>query len=166
MEVMGLSAFHTGNLIFLLNIGFILGGPFFGMLSDRILKTRKWIVILGIGGHAILLLIFAFLARDIGPILLIVLFFCFGFCFGASTVMYAHIKDLMPAEMAGTAMAGINFFALAGAAVFQHGLGNLMQYLYPQAAFGPASFKIVFLICGAYLVAATLPYLFTEDSKS
>jgi sugar phosphate permease len=165
MEVMGLSAFHTGNLIFILNIGFILGGPFFGMLSDRILKTRKWIVVLGIGGHAILLLIFASLARDIGPIPLVVLFFCFGFFFGASAVIYAHIKDLMPPEMAGTAMAGVNFFALAGAAVFQHGLGSLMQCLYPEASFGPAAFKIVFLICGAYLLVATLPYLFTEDSN-
>ena len=165
MEVMGLSPFHTGNLIFILTIGLILGGPFFGMLSDGILKTRKWTAFFGLGSHSLILLTFAFLPAGANPVALTLLFFSFGFFFGASTVMYAHIKELMPAEMAGTAMAGINFFGLVGAAVFQHGFGNLMQYLYPEAAFGPAAFKIVFLICGAYQAVASFLYIFTKDTR-
>jgi len=129
MEVMKFSQVNTGNLIFFLNIGFILGGPFFGMLSDRILQTRKWIVILGLCLLFIILFIFAFLPAGTGFLLFAFLFFSFGFFGSSGLVMYAQMKEQMPPEMAGTAMAGINFFAFVGAAVFLHVIGNAMQYI-------------------------------------
>ena len=45
MEVMGYSALTAGNLIFLLNVGMILGAPCWGMVSDRLFNTRKWIIV-------------------------------------------------------------------------------------------------------------------------
>ena len=54
--------------------------------------------------------------------------FGFGFFASFGQLMYAHIKDLMPGEMAGTAMGGVNFFVFAGAGVFLQGLGSVMGH--------------------------------------
>jgi len=165
MECMGFSPLSTGNFILISNLGFIVGGPFFGALSDNLFKTRKWIVLPGLGSLLLLMLVFAFLPPGAGLLSLGGLFFAFGFFGSAGMVMYAQIKELMPAEMAGTAMGGINFFAFLGGAAFLHGLGNVMQYFYPQSAFGQEAFKTAFLICAACLAVVFCLYLFTKDTR-
>ena len=165
MEVMGYSAVKTGNMIFILNIGYIVGCPFFCMLSDRVLRTRKWIVVLGLGAHAFVMLGLSMLPPGAPDFIMMILFFSFGFFFGAGMVMYAQIKELMPEEMSGTAMAGINFFGLMGVAVFLHGLGNLMQYIYPEAPFGSDAFRMIYRICFGYLLFTACLYLFTREAR-
>ncbi|MGD2126102.1 MAG: MFS transporter [Desulfobacteraceae bacterium] len=165
MEVMTLSAVNAGHLIFLMNLGVILGGPAWGALSDRVLKTRKWLVC---GGHVMLGLItmvMALLSSETGTFLLVWIFFCFGLFRMTGSLMYTQIKELMPIEMAGTAMTGINFFTMIGPAVFLQGLGSLMQSLYPHTSRGPEAFRAAFLLSTACLVAVTLLYLFTREKR-
>ncbi len=79
--------------------------------------------------------------------------------------MYPHIKDLMPTQMAGAAMTGVNFFNMLGPAVFLQGLGSLMQRLYPDASRGPAAFDAAFWVCMLSLLAAGGLYLFTAEKR-
>ncbi len=164
MKVMGLSPVMAGNLILLLSFGQIVGGPIWGALSDAVFKTRKGVVVIGISGMALILLILAFLPPGAPLSWLCLLFFGFGFIGSAGGIMYPHIKETMPLENAGAAMTGINFFTMAGAAVFLQGLGVLMQHLHPGASLGPLAFKSAFLLCAACLVGAGALYLFTRDS--
>ncbi|HEA69219.1 MAG TPA: MFS transporter [Desulfobacterales bacterium] len=165
MEAMGLSARNAGHIIFLMNLGLILGGGIWGALSDKVMKTRKWPVS---GGHIILgfiTMIVAVLPPGIGTPLLASLFFGFGFFRMTGVLMYTQIKELMPIEMAGTAMTGINFFTMIGSAVFLQGLGSLMQYLYPETSRGPEAFRVAFFLCAICLVVLSFLYLFTQDTK-
>jgi len=166
MTVMGLSALKTGNLLFLMNIAVIFGGPFWGLLSDRLVTTRKGIIIFGLAGFGCTLSIFAYLQPGTNLLVLALLFFSFGLFSSAGGLMYTHIKERMPIEMAGTAMTGINFFTMIGAAVFLQGLGNFMQHVYPQATLGPEAFKGSFLICAICLAAVTVLYSLTKDTRS
>jgi hypothetical protein len=70
----------------------------------------------------------------------------------------------MPIERAGTAMTGINFFTMTGAAVFMQGLGNMMERLYPGESLGPAAFRTSFLFCAGCLAVASLLYLMTRET--
>ena len=164
IEVMGLSAVNTGNLIFLMNVGLVLGGPTWGILSDRLFKTRKWIVLLGLGMLSLITFIIAGLSPGTGLLVLGTLFFGFGLFGAAGSLMYAHIKELMPMEMAGTAMTGINFFTMIGPAVFLQGIGSLMQHLYPNASRGPEAFSTALTLCAACLAGTSLLYLFAHDN--
>lgn len=163
MGVMGLSALEAGNVIFLINVGLIIGGPIWGMLSDRILKRRKRVVLFGLLIFSLIMFIIAMLSPGTRLSVLAFFFFCFGFSGGAGQVMFAHIKELMPIEMAGVAMTGINFFTMMGAAIFVHGLGSLMQHLYPHASQGIDAFRGAFLVCAACLAGVSLLYIFTSD---
>jgi len=164
MNALEISPVATGNLLFLMSIGLVLGSPAFGYMSDALLVSRKIPINLGFVGTIIILVILAKLTPGASMILLSILFFSFGFATSAGQIMYAHIKERMPIEMAGSAMTGINLFTMLGVAFFLQVLGNLMQQLFPEASMGTAAFETVFFICAACLVLATVFYLFTKES--
>ena len=164
IKAIGFSPLMAGNLIFLLNIGMIIGGPVWGGVSDRILKTRKWVVIVSLFTLSFSILAIAVLPPGSALAIFAFLFFCFGFSAGTGNILFAHIKELMPIGLAGVAMTGINFFTMMGAAVFIHGLGSLMQRLYPATSLGVQAFKTAFLLCSACLIIAALLYMFTKDA--
>ncbi len=165
MEVIGLSALTTGNLILLLNLGMILGSPICGTLSDRLFKTRKWVIVAGLIGNVLTILIMAILPSDMPLFVFGLLFFGFGFCNATGILMYPHIKELMPPEMSGAAMTGINFFTMIGPAIFLQGLGTLMQTLYPAASRGPEAFHAAFIVCIVCLALIAILYCFTNEKQ-
>ena len=163
-EVMGLSVMNAGHVILLMNVGAIAGGPIWGWLSDRVLHTRKWVVSGGMVVFIFILLILAMLTSKTTLVILMMLFFSFGFFRSSGALLYVHIKETMPLEMAGTAMTGINFFTMIGPAVFLQGLGVLMQTLYPQSSRGPEAFTASFTLCAILLFLVSVLYLFTKDT--
>ena len=163
MEAMGYTAVKTGNLILLMTVGIILGSPFWGALSDRVFKTRKWIIVFCLAVLAAIVLALMLIPSDAALAVVASFFFAFGFFSSAGLLMYTHIKDLMPIEMAGAAMTGINFFNMMGPAIFLQGLGILMQRLYPDASRGPAAFDSAFLVCMVSLLAAAGLYFLTKN---
>ncbi len=165
-EVMGYSAAKAGNLILLMAVGMIIGGPFWGAVSDRIFKTRKWIIIFSLVVTGGVVLVLRSIPASADLMVIAVFFFAFGLFSAAGVLMYPHIKDLMPHEMAGATMTGINLFNMLGPAVFLQGLGILMQTLYPEASRGPAAFDASFLVCTLSLLVAGGIYCFTKEKKA
>lgn len=164
MDASGLSAVHAGNIIFLMNAGLIIGGPLWGAISDRIFKTRKWIIF---WGHVLMIGVvctMAFLSSGAGYLILGLLLFLFGITRATGPLMYPHIKDSLPLDMAGAAMAGVNFFTMFGSAFFLQGLGSLMQYLFPNSSRGPEAFSVALIFCAVCLVGMTIGYMFSKDS--
>lgn len=164
INVIGVSAVSTGNLLLLMSMGIVIGSPVFGWLSDSFFMSRKKVVVTGLGGMAMCLIYLARLPRGAGMVELSILFFAFGIISSSGAVMYAHIKERMPSEQAGAAMTGINFFTMVGVAVFLQGLGNLMKLLHPADAMGRAAFMDGFYFCGGCLLVTCVLYLFTKET--
>lgn len=165
MEVMGLSPMMTGHLLFLINLGFLIGPTVWGALSDKVFETRKWIILGGLAILSFLTAAMAMLPAGTVPWVLALLLLCFGLFRGTASLMYTQIKELMPLEMAGTAMTGINFFTMIGPAFFLQGIGKFMQTLYPHASRGPEAFSAALLVCACCLAGTSLMYLLTRDTK-
>jgi MFS family permease len=163
MEALRYSPVQAGNILLAMNIGLILGGPLWGAVSDRVFKTPKWVV--GGGLLALALITFALRALPQGASVLVAgaIFLAFGLASASGMHVYAHIKALVPKEMAGAAMSGTNFFTMLGPAVFLQGLGIVMQGLYPEASRGPQAFGTALLICVACQAAIGVLYLFTQS---
>jgi len=112
----------------------------------------------------LILLLMADLPGGTGFLVLAVLFFSFGFFRATGLLMYVHIKESMPLEMAGTSMTGINFFTMIGPALFLQGLGIFMQSLYPEFSRGAEAFTASFLVCAGWSLLVAVFYLFTRDT--
>ena len=160
---LGRSPVSAGNMLLILSIGLILGSPVGGMLSDRVFRSRKIVIItatfltalatFALSQYQSLSLIFL-----LGPI-----FFLLGFFVSFNQISFAHIRELMPREMSGTAMTGINFFVMMGAGVFIHGLGAVMQRADPNLLSTGEAYQTAFLICSAALLTAAALYITTRE---
>ncbi len=164
INVIGISVVSAGNLLLLMSMGMVIGSPVCGWLSDAVLKNRKGIIVSGLIAMGALLSLLTRLSSGTSMMLLCVLFFGFGFISSSGGIMYAHIKEKMPAELAGTAMTGINFFTMIGGAVFLQGLGNMMHFFHPRESLGDSAFTIAFLFCAICLWITAAFYLFTVET--
>ncbi|MBI5577774.1 MAG: MFS transporter [Deltaproteobacteria bacterium] len=163
MEALRFSPVQAGNILLAMNIGLIVGGPVWGAVSDRVFKTPKWVVAGGLLMLALVTLGLRALPLGAGVLVAGSIFLAFGLASASGMHVYAHIKALVPKDMAGAGMSGINFFTMLGPAVFLQGLGIVMQSLYPQASRGPEAFSTALLICVACQAAIGVLYLFTRS---
>jgi predicted MFS family arabinose efflux permease len=163
MEALGFSPVQAGNILMAMNIGLIVGGPMWGAVSDRIFETPKWIIAGGLLMLALITSILRALPPGTSALLAGAIFLAFGIASASGMHVYAHIKALVPKDMAGAAMSGTNFFTMMGPAVFLQGLGIAMQGLYPEASRGPQAFGTALLICVVCQAAIGTLYLFTRS---
>ncbi len=166
IQTNGFSAVVAGNIILVMNVGVIIGGPVFGFVSDGLVKTRKWVIVPGLCGMALTTLALALIPTKSGYLGISTAFFLLGVTNSTGGIMFTQIKEQMPPKIAGTALAGINFFNMVGPAVFLSGLSLFMQRTYSVGSLGADAFKSVFLICSSFLGAAAMLYLFTNDTTA
>ena len=164
IHVLELSPVTAGNILFLMSIGLILGCPLCGWLSDSLVASRKKIIIPGIFCMVGLLLGMNRLSPDTGVWVVYLVFFLFGLASGSGQVMYAHIKEQVPRSNAGMAMTGINFFTMAGVAVFLQGMGHVMARFFPGASLTLPAFHLAFGLCSLCLVCIALLYCLTRET--
>jgi MFS family permease len=163
MEALGFTPFQAGNILLLMNVGLIIGGPLWGAAADRVFRTPKWCIAGGLLLLALITALMRALPPGTSPLAAGAAFLAFGLASASGLHVYAHIKALVPKEMSGTAMSGTNFFTMLGPAVFLQGIGILMQELYPEASRGPEAFGTALLICAASQAAIGGLYLMTRS---
>lgn len=164
IQVLGLGPVRSGNILVLLNLGLVLGSPLGGILSDRWIRSRKQVVVTGLAVMAVAELALALGWCGDDPMLLALLFAGLGLSSAFGQVMYAHIKDLVPAPMTGMALTGINLFTMLGAASFLQGLGWVVDRWIQGGGSGQEAYTAAFLSAFAGVAVALLLYLFTREA--
>ena len=116
-------SFDTGDaglMVTMVGVGMVFGCPIAGRLSDRILKSRKKVIIIGTVVYTVVwAVIWLTAGMDAFNNFAIqaAINFLFGFFGGFFVVSYAQIKELFPIAMAGTSTAALNLFPFAGGAI-------------------------------------------------
>ena len=163
--VMGVSPVTTGNILFLLTMGIIVGGPISGFLSDRVFGTRKWIMVVATSGLCLILAVLAVLPSGLPAWYLAVFFTLFGILSSTGVLQFAQIKEHVPSDCSATAMTFINIFAVLGAGIFMQGMGVLIATPHSNAVLSVEAFRNAFLICTACMGTATVFYALTKERR-
>ena len=125
-DILGWDKATYGLVLTFIGIGMILGCPTAGYISDKILKSRKKVLIIGTVLYTIT---WAAIWITAGQITVteayMVINFVFGFFGGFFVVSFAQIKELFPMAIVGTSTAALNIFPFAGGAILQQ-LSGLM----------------------------------------
>ena len=165
MQGMGLDPVAAGNMLLAASLGYILVPPLAGRASDHLLRSRKWVIAPSLLVLAALLALLATLDRSTPLPLLAGLFLLLGAASAPGQVIYAHIKELTPPDIAGTALSGANLFNMLGPAILLQAAGLLLPA--DLAALGsPEPFARVWLFFAAGVGATGLLYLLVPESPA
>ncbi|WP_133140466.1 MFS transporter [Legionella genomosp. 1] len=116
----------------LLFLGFTIGAPVMGLISDKI-KRRKLPMLVGATGAAIIMMIVLYFpGLNEGSIS--VLMFMLGLLYSAQCIVFAVGRELSPTEAAGTAMAMTNMIVMLGAMFLQPLVGELLDMSFASHA--------------------------------
>ena len=148
-------------LMSLLLLGWAVGAPVAGGLSDR-LGRRKPILIAGCAVVCIMLSILIFISALPLPVVVCVMI-VIGFAGGAMATCFALVRDVIPERLAGAATGIVNSLTVASGAVLQPVVGLLLDMM---ATAGPASYTaasyrlsflaVLFMALAGLLVAVRL----------
>lgn len=166
MDVRGLTPIKAGNTIALLAIGNSIGSPIAGRIADLHPGSTKRVALVGLSLYGLSLAPLVGLLPLHSSLFYAVVCFFLGFFHSFGTLLYAHSKELFPIEIAGTAMASVNFFIMAGGAVFMQFIGILID-IFPHSghSYPPFAYHLAFLVCFLSMAASLVFYAFSRPGN-
>ncbi|HHT76108.1 MAG: MFS transporter [Methanomassiliicoccaceae archaeon] len=160
-DVLGWDKATYGMVLTFIGIGMIIGCPLAGILSDKVLKSRRKVLIIGTVAYTI---IWAAIWMSTGRLDSVIgqsaLNFMFGFFGGFFVVSYAQIKELFPISIVGTTTAALNIFPFAGGAILQQVTGLM---LVERTAAGYETIWLFMLVC--MIIATVAGFLSKEKAR-
>ena len=159
MEILHLPRTAAGSMLMYTSIGFIVGSLLVDTIARKLFRSYKKTLLCG--QSILLLLMSGFLGwgESVPAALLPAWFFCIGIAVSCGVMIYPIIRNSFRVEITGTALTSLNFFVLMGAAVTQHLMGVIIDYLGKGGDMTADSFHAAFLFPMIGLAAAILLYL-------
>lgn len=158
MKELGFGRIDAGNALLGFGAAGAVGSVAGGWLSDRVFGSRKWVVATGSGLALVCFLPLVGLGRPAGPAGWTALFSALGFFSAFRTLLYAHVKDSLPPESVGTAVASINFFVMLGPGLMQQAVGAVLEAR-------PGDYGAAFGVVAASLAIGSALYLLAPDTR-
>lgn len=166
MEVHALTKAEAANNLMMIPVGIIIGSPLFSVLSDRVFRRRKPVLI---GSASILIVIWIplafFTARVNGTMLALICFLLGVFSGSIVIIAFTATKELFPKAMAGTSTGTVNFFAFFGGAVFQPLMGVILDVVgRVEGGYPPSAYRWAFFGCFLGTIIAFTAILFMKET--
>ena len=160
-DVFGADAAGIGRATLVMSLAMVVANFVYGPL-DRILGTRKWVVLTGnLAGAISVFTLFLLPAHSI--LVSTVLCAAVGF-FGASfAVIVAHARSFFPAHLTGRGVTLINLFGIGGAGVFQFVTGPVHRVASESATTPEGPYVVLFLFFALLLFVGSVIYAFSHD---
>jgi sugar phosphate permease len=126
-DILGWDKATYGLVLSFIAMGMIFGCPIAGYISDKILKSRKKVLIIGTVVYTVIWAVIWMTAGQITSTeAYMAINFAFGFFGGFFVVSFAQIKELFPITIVGTSTAALNIFPFAGGAILQQVSGLML----------------------------------------
>jgi MFS family permease len=151
--------------LLVMGIGYMIGMPVSGSLSDSVLRSRKSVVLWSMAALCVVTILIMRVASSTPLWYVLLVFFALGFMAAPGQIMYAHIKELLPSSMIAQAITAVNLFTVLGAAVMTQLLG-LMIGSEPCDLTGPGDFRALWYVGAIALAISCLLYVFVPESKA
>lgn len=165
MHVHNLSHAETGTVLSMIALGMIIGSPLIGLVSDKLIKSRKIPFMVCSCLLIIDISLLYFFPSDLSISALCIIFFIFSVSSSAIVVIgFTTIKELFPVKIAGTSVGLVNLFPFLGGAVFMPFLGKILD-VYPKTENGSYSAEGYATLLLVLLFAALAAFICTLFMK-
>ncbi len=167
INVYGLSKSETGSILNMIAVGLIIGSPFYSLLSDKVFKSRKTVLLLSSLGLALIVGFLNFFPDGLPHYALFFLMLFFSITSSAIVVIgFTTTKELFPIQIAGTSVGAVNLFPFLGGAIFQPFIGWILD-MYPRTASGGyplEAFNSAFFVMLIASIICVITTLFMKDT--
>lgn len=153
MNIYHLSQAEAGNIIMLIAVGAIFGCPISGVIADRVIKSKKKVIMAGIIGSILVWIPLVFFTASMSLNSVRFLMFLFGFFGYSHVIIWANLKENVDLVMLGTASGLLNFSGFFGGAFYQQLMGVIIN---------KSSFKAAFMFC---LISMLIGFAFYATQK-
>ncbi len=110
----------------LLFLGFTIGAPSMGYISDKLRRRRQPMLLGALGAGVVMLFILYW--PNLSVTSLSALMFMLGLLYSVQSIVFAVGRELSPKEAGGTAIAMTNMIVMIGAMVLQPFVGRLLDF--------------------------------------
>jgi predicted MFS family arabinose efflux permease len=166
MDIKGFTPIQAGNILLMLSIGSTIGAPMAGYLSDRIFGSPKTVLVYALSFYSVSLIPLTGIWNIESSVHFSIIYFFLGFFRSFGMLTYAHVKELFPLSISGTAIACVNVFVMSGGAVFMQGLGKVIESLTRINYSSPSqAYNVAFLICFLSMSGSLIFYFFSKEKK-
>ena len=166
MEVYGLDKPAAGNILSMIAVGTVAGSPLVGWLSDKVLRSRKQVVV----GCSLVFLAWALVTVLWPDRMPLAVLYVHSLVLGVTAsavvvVVFTSVKELFPLRIAGTATGLVNLFPFFGGAFMQVAVGWMLEGrtadqapagLYGRAFLLYLAAAVISLVC-AFMMRETHP---------
>ena len=161
---LGLGEIESANALLAMGVGYMVSLPISGFVSDRVVRSRKWVIIATLFGLWVVCAFMDFWGNNLSKVELVGALFLFGMFAGPGQIMYAHVKELVSPQYTASAMTAVNLFTVLGAAAMTQLIGTVMPSL-PFNVSASVSFSPMWLCGTIALGLAIVFYIFVPESK-
>lgn len=165
LNVFGLSKEVAGNILMMFPLGMIIGCPLSGYFSDKIIKSRKGVLLYGCVLHSLCYIPLIFLTENMNNLALYILFFLYGLLGGTFVSCFACVKEIYDARFAGTANGALVVFVSTGGAFYQYVMAAVIN-CYPAISPGVYSlvaFKATLMVPLVGLLVGSIAFAFFRE---
>jgi predicted MFS family arabinose efflux permease len=157
-DVLGWDKVDYGFSLTFVGLGMIAGCPVSGFLSDRVLRSRRKVVVAGTAAFTVMWgVLWLASGRLNDQAVYAALHFVFGFFAGWYVPIYGQVKDSFPRSMTGTSLAALNIFPFAGGAILQMAAGFMIT------GSSLAEYRAVWLLMLAGMLIATIAAILSKE---
>lgn len=162
-----MDAAGTISMIFL---GWVVGAPLMGLLSERI-RLRRLPLTIGALVAALLITIVLYMP-GLPKLVVGALLFVFGLFSSAQIVVFAIGRENSPFELSGTVIAVTNLFVMLSGVIFQPVIGILLDYRWDGLVvnglhhYARADFQFALCILPIGLIMACILTLFLKETHA
>jgi len=171
MQVYSLGKVEASLIVMMVAVGFCIGAPFWGLISDRVVFSRKRVYLAGMILFSLTWLFFTSSASVESVSYLPLLLFLLGFFFGVMPMSIVMVKELFPRRIMGAATGSANAFPFVGAALYQLLMGyfldtyGLVAVVEGVRVFSRTAYQFGFTLCLASLAIATMMAFFIREPQ-
>lgn len=162
-----MDAAGTISMIFL---GWVIGAPLMGLVSERI-RLRRLPLTIGALIAAILITVVLYLP-GLPKLVVGALLFVFGVFSSAQVVVFAIGRENSPLELSGTVIAVTNLFVMLSGVIFQPAIGMLLDYHWDGLLinglhhYSRADFRFALCILPVGLIMACMLTFFLKETHA
>ena len=166
MQIYSMSKPQAGGLLSMIAAGMVIGSPLLSWISDKVLVSRKQVLVLATAIHLGLLVVLYLKPSGLNLGLLYAWFFLFSVCSSAIVVIaFTATKELFPMSIAGTSTGLVNLFPFLGGAVVQPVSGWLLSVQGgPQGPYGTGMYANLFLFWIVCVVISLVAVCLSQDT--